>query len=209
MGDSVIIIQGIIKTMDWIKNIISQNFDTIFTAIIVLLSVYIGAWLTKRQIVTQRKLDFCEKQLREFYSPLVGIRKEIETLSKFRVAGEKARRAWWQKIHKQGNQIEDSQKKINSSIEYDNKQLEEKLIPAYRKMVDVFKNNYWLAEEETKDHFSTLIKFVETWERFLSKTHPSEVIEEIQVQEEELIPFYKHIEAIHKSLREKLKKGEN
>lgn len=203
--------EWIIKTIDWIKNISN------FSVITVLLGVCIGAWLVNRQSHTQRKLDFYEKQLREFYSPLVGIRKEIRILSEFRLAGENASHEWWQKVCEYGKQIKDPDKaekyygkegeKVITKIEYENKQLTEKIIPSYRKMIDTFKENYWLAEEETKEYFATLIKFVEAWERFLSETHHPDVLEDIKVKEEELIPFYEHIEAIHKSLRGKLKEG--
>ncbi len=213
MYEKINIMEWIIKTIDWIKSIISQNIS----AITGLLGVYIGAWLANRQNQVQRRLDFCERQIRELYSPLVGIRKEIRILSEFRVKGGEASQEWWQKVCEFGKQIKDPNRasqyydkegeKITTQIEYENKQLTEKIIPSYRKMIGVFKDNYWLAEEETKKYFPALIKFVETWERFLSKTHPVDVIKNINVKEEELMPFYEHIEAIHKSLREKLKKG--
>lgn len=177
----------IIKIASWIKNLISQNFS----AITGLLGVYIGMWLTNRQTVTQRKLDFYEKQLRELYSPLVGVRKEIQILSEFRLAGAEASQKWWQKICERGKHIKDMDKSVNfydkegekitTQIEYENKQLVEKIIPAYRQMVNIFKDNYWLAEEQTKEHFPTLVKFVEVWERYLSRTHPMDVIKEIIV----------------------------
>ena len=199
--------------MDWIKGIISQNFS----AITGLFGVYIGAWLTKRQTVTRRKLDFYEKQLRELYSSLVGVRKEIQILSEFRLAGAEASQKWWQKVCQRGKNIHDhgeatkfydeEGKGISSQIEYENKQLTEKIIPAYRQMVDILKNNYWLAEEQTKEYFPTLVKFVEVWERFLSRTHPVDVIKEISVSEKELMPFYKNIEDTHDSFRKKLKNG--
>lgn len=180
-----------------------------------LMGVFVGAWLSGRQSQEQRKLDFCEKQLRELYSPLVSIRKEIQILSEFRLAGAEASKTWWQKVCKRGKYIKDMDKsvkffdeegeKITTQIEYENKQLVEKIIPAYRQMVNILKNNYWLAEEPTKDHFPTLIKFVEVWERYLSRTHPIDVIKEINVSENELMPFYKNTEQIHCSLRKKLK----
>ncbi|MDD2715175.1 MAG: hypothetical protein PHW04_04700 [Candidatus Wallbacteria bacterium] len=197
--------------MDWLKHIISENF----AAITGLLGVYIGAWLTNRQNRTQKKLDFYEKQLRELYSPLAGIRKEIGILSEFRVEGGKASQEWWQKVCDVAEKIEDPDKaneycdkegeKIPTLIEYDNNQLTEKIIPSYRKMKDTFENNYWLAEEETKKYFPTLIKFVETWERFLSKSHPIEALKKYSVKEGELLPFYEHIDGINKLLKEKLK----
>jgi len=203
----------IMETFDWIKGVVADNFS----ALIGLLGVYVGVWLTRRQMEVHRKLEFCEKQLREFYSPLVGIRKEIRILSEFRLAGEKAHYKWWQDVSKFSDQIKErslSQKyldekgsMISSQIEYENKQLTEKIIPAYRQMAAIFKNNYWLAEEETKNHFPTLIQFIETWERHLSRTHPPEVIQEISVSEEKLMPFYANIEQFHNFLREKLKEG--
>jgi len=75
--------EWLIKTVDWIKDVIHQNFS----AITGLLGVYLGAWLANRQSVIQKRLDFCEKQLRDLYSPLVGVRKEIQILSEFRVIG--------------------------------------------------------------------------------------------------------------------------
>ena len=179
-----------------------------------LIGVLVGARLSRRQSQEQRKLDFYEKQLREFYSPLVGVRKEIQILSEFRLAGAEASQKWWQKVCERGKHMDMDKsvnfydkegEKIATQIEYENKQLVEKIIPAYRQMVNIFKDNYWLAEEQTKMHFPTLIKFVEVWERYLSRTHPMDVIKEINVSESELMLFYKDIEKMHCSLRKKLK----
>jgi len=180
-----------------------------------LIGVFVGAWLSRRQSQEQRKLDFYEKQLRELYSPLVGVRKEIQILSEFRLAGEEASQKWWQKVCERSKHIKDMDRsvkfydeegeKITTQNEYENKQLVEKIIPAYRQMVNILKNNYWLAEEQTKDHFPTLVKFVEVWERYLSRSHPMDVIKEINVSENELMPLYKDIELIHRSLRKKIK----
>lgn len=198
-----------------IGDIISQNIP----AVTGLVGVCVGAWLVNLQNRSQRRFNFYEKQLREFYSPLVGIRKEIQILSEFRVAGEQAARKWWEKISEQGKRIEDHDKaqkmydeegqKITSQIDYENKQLTEKIIPAYRKMADIFKDNYWLAEESTRKYFPTLVKFIETWERYLSDTHPREVISEINVSEKELMLFYKDIDENLDFLRKKLKEVKN
>ena len=202
----------IIKIIEWLENIISGNFS----AITGFLGVLIGALLMNFQNKAQRKLEFCEKQLREFYSPLVGIRKEIKILSEFKCIVEKASDEWWQKVCKIGDLLEPSKgdeyynkkgKGIDGQIEYDNVQFKSKILPAYRKLVEIFKNNYYLAEEETKKYFPTLLKFVELWERFLSKTHPREVIKKINSSEKELLPFYQHLEETLEALRKKLKEG--
>lgn len=203
----------IIETITWFQRVISDHFS----ALTGLFGVYVGSWLTRRQMTIERKLEFYEKQLRELYSPLLGVRKEIQILSEFRLAGEKAQDRWWQDVCNIGKNIKDIShaqeyygqegKQINSQIEYEYEQLVKKIIPSYREMVNIFKNNYWLAEEETKEHFSTLIKFVETWERHLSGTHNTEVLSQISVSEEKLQPFYGHIEEFHNYLRTNLKAG--
>ncbi len=202
----------------WIQNVLSQNFSAVISACAGLIGVCIGARLTQNQATAQRKLDFFEKQLRELYSPLVGCRKEVQILSEFRLAGEEASQEWWAKVCELGGSIgsygeatkfyDDQGSQISTQIEYENKQLEGKIIPAYRKMVQILKDNYWLAEEETRNYFPTLVKFVEVWERYLSRTHPMDVIQKINVSEAELFPFYENIQQLHDLLREKLKKGE-
>jgi len=49
-----------------------------------LAGVIIGAWLSNRQHRKKQQLDFIEKQLSCFYSPLLGIRDEIRMLSELR-----------------------------------------------------------------------------------------------------------------------------
>ncbi len=198
------------------KELIWQILPHIAPILSGLIGVFVGTWLSGRQSQTQSKLDFCEKQLREFYSPLVGIRKEIEILTKFRGIVAKASDEWWNEAFKISAQVgttlgqkysDETQKGLDGQIEYDNKQLEYKILPGYRELVEIFKNNYYLAEEETKKFFPILVKFVELWERFLSKTHPRQVINKIDLSEKELMPFYQHLENKLESLREKLKEG--
>lgn len=200
------------------KNIyeIWQFLPCIISALSGLIGVFVGAWLYSSQSQRQRKLDFCEKQLKEFYSPLVGIRKEIQILSEFRCDVERASEERWQEVCKVGDQMKPSEaqkyrngndKCIDGPIEYEDEQFEIKILPAYRKLVETFKNNSYLAEEETREFLPTLIKFVDLWERNLSKTHSREVIKKINFSEKELLPFYKHLEEKCSLLREKIKKG--
>ena len=93
-------------------------------------------------------------------------------------------------------------------IEYDNRQLTQELIPAYREMVRLFRENMWLAEKETKGYFGKLLEFVDIWERWLDKSMPTEVLETLNHREEKLQPFYKHLQEIHNRLRKKLAEGD-
>lgn len=181
-----------------------------------LTGVTIGAWLTSRRDRKQRQLAFLEKQLGAFYSPMLGLRNEIKTHSALRSRIQhEANEAWQQFCAKtQHLDVEKRQQITNERIaeftqiiEYDNTKLNEELLPAYRKMVELFRENYWLAEEETRTYYADLLEFVEIWNRWVEKALPPEVLKRLQHGEENLIPFYEHVENMHDAIRRKLKDG--
>ena len=86
--------------------------------------------------------------------------------------------------------------------EYDNRQLVEELLPSYRKMIEIYRDKYWLADPASRVHFDTLIAFVEIWDRWLDKSLPAEVLEMIGHEEETLYPFYEHLQTKHDELRQ-------
>ena len=67
----------------------------IISALAGLGGVLLGAFLTSRRERIQRRLNFIEKQLDRFYSPMLGLRTEIETATRFRkIVGDHADAAW-------------------------------------------------------------------------------------------------------------------
>ena len=84
----------------------------------------------------------------------------------------------------------------------------EELIPAYKAMVKIFRENMWLAESSTREYFQKLLEFVDIWDRSLDKSMPVEVLKELKHTEKTLHPFYEHLEQTHSSLRKKLESGE-
>lgn len=188
-------------------------------ALAALAGVIIGAWLTTRRERAQRKLEFIEKQLKYFYSPLLGLRNEIKMLAQLRVRLHQAADEAWQTLceeaRKKGeDEIEKlSLKKLSNErsvkfarlIDYDNKQLQEILLPAYRKMAELFRENFWLADSDTRDYYQPLIEFVEIWNRWLDRSIPPEVLERLEPSEQKLIPFYEHLQERHDSIRDKIK----
>jgi hypothetical protein len=92
-------------------------------------------------------------------------------------------------------------------IKYDNDQLKTRLIPTYRKMLNLFRDNLWLAEPSTRGHFQKLTEFVEIWERYLSGTVRKEVPEALGHQEANLDAFYKDLTDEHDRLRQALAEG--
>jgi hypothetical protein len=92
-------------------------------------------------------------------------------------------------------------------FDYDNQQLVEDLVPSYRRMLTVFRDNLWLAEPETRSNLGKLIEFVELWERWLAKAVTAEVVRRLGHSEESLHPFYEHLEKKHDELRGRLSRG--
>jgi len=181
------------------------------------IGVLVGALLATRREKFRARLEFCTRQLREFYSPLLAIREEIRVLIEFREKVHAHGHDVWQELCEVGRSAEESEvmkklleperAKLNSHIEYDNAQLREKLLPAYSRMVQHFRDNYWLADPESRHYYHVLIEYVEGWSRFLSQTHSSEVLQRVNTKEEKLLPFYKHLHEIHDSLRDKVRRG--
>jgi len=180
--------------------------------------VIIGAWLSGRREKLQRRYTFLERQLREFYSPLLGLRGEIRMRGELRVRVHEVANAEWQAVCRQAREAggaealrvmeEQRWKEFERVIEYDDKLLAEDLIPAYRKMLETFRGNFWLAEPQTLTYFRALSEFVDLWERWLAKSLPVEVVRKLQHSEANLAEFYAHIESMHAELRDRISRSE-
>lgn len=177
----------------------------------------VAAFLARGLEESRRRYSFAERQLREFYSPLLGFRAEVRTKSELRERIDRVAHEEWHGLlaqvrtggpeaierlgRERGNEF------IDKMIEYDNKQLVEHLLPAYRAMAKVFRENMWLADEDTRAHFGSLVEYVEIWDRWLAKGVPAEVVRRVDRGEAALHPFYAHLESRHDELRKRLAEG--
>lgn len=175
---------------------------------------FLTAWLAVRRDRTQRRLDFIEKQLSEFYSPMVGLRSEVRTFTELRVKLQDAAGDAWRELADdagpgpQAEQLTASRfPQFKALIEHDNSRFNERLMPAYREMVDLFRGKLWLAEDETRQYYPTLVEFVDVWDRWLGGSLPHEVIDRTGHSEVKLHPFYEHLETQHTRLRRTLADG--
>lgn len=200
-----------------------QTFDVVrwiasigIPAVSGLAGVVIGAWLTSRREMKQRKLAFLEKQLSTFYSPMLGLRNEVKAHGAFRLRVQNEANAAWKQLWAEIENLDiEARRQISSQrapeftriTEYDNTKLHEELLPAYRKMVELFRECYWLAEPETRTHYADLLEFIEVWNRWIDKALPPEVLERLNHGEDNLTSFYEHIEQTHTAIRQKLKDG--
>lgn len=185
-----------------------------------LAGVVLGGYLTARHQRLERRQNMVREQLERFYSPLLGMREEIRAKGELRVKVSGAVDTVWRSEVMQHREagpdaIEQLRKKeeqwgpyFDKVIGYNNQQLREEIVPAYRRMVDHFAANMWLAEPTTRKHFRTLVEFVEIWNRSLKDTLRGEVVMELEKSgvpsEERLRAFYEELDAQVDRLRQKL-----
>lgn len=152
--------------------------------------VVIGAWLTGRRDRSQRRLAFVEAQVKDFYSPMLGLRNEIGMLSELRARIQGTATVVWKELCQERLQISSEAlgelsrtrtHEFTKLTEYDNKQFREDLLPAYRQMARLFRENLWLADPDTREHYEHVIEFVEVWDRWLAKSIPVEVTERLVI----------------------------
>ena len=184
--------------------------------LLTMLSALVGAVIVYvfgiRKLSVQLRYAFIEKQLSEFYSPIAGYRKRIRTKSELREKISGAAGASWQELcapYSEANQIMHNNEELfapyKSMIEYDNQQFREEFMPLYRKMLDVFTEKYWLADADTRAYYQGFLEFVEIWERFLAEALPGEVIKKLGHTEENVRPFYEHLEQKLSALQAEIK----
>ena len=180
------------------------------------IGVLVGAWLSGRRDRSQRRLAFVEKQLSDFYSPMLGIREEIASVSLLRMRiQEEAQKAWrdlTEKSRMPGHLDSDPEwakreEEFNRILQFDNDKLTKELLPAYRRMANLFRDNYWLAEKDTRLFYPAVLAFVEIWERWMANALPVEVWRRLDHSENHLLGFYANIASSHDRLRAKLEHG--
>ena len=185
-------------------------------AIAGLAGVAIGAWLTARRERKYRQLAFMERQLKDFYSKMLGLRNEIRMRGELRVRIHEAADTEWKELvaasRDRGIEAMRAVSELRGPefkklIDYDNRQLQVELLPAYREMAKLFREIYWLADSDTQSHYEYLMEFVDVWDRWLDKAIPGEVVERLGHSEEKLKPFYEHLVEKHDELRKKVKDG--
>ncbi len=181
-------------------------------AVAALIAAFVVSFLTDRREREKRRVDFITRQLSEFYGPLVSIRAEILARSELRVKVGNAAQEEWPKLYEGVRNVEIMQRisegraeAYRRIIDYDNKALRDRLMPAYQNMILNFREKMWLAEPATRSYFPALIEFVEVWERHLGNAMPIEVIQRLDHSESNLDAFYRHLEETHDSLRLQLK----
>src|SRR5438045_9244103 len=149
-------------------DLVRSTLSGAITAFAGFLGVLVGALLTGRRERTQRRLAFTEARLKEFYSPMLGMRKEIRVLSELRLHIDNttiATAADFTTVGaNQSSELSFAKRTLyEKQIEYNNTQLREQLLPTYRRMTELFRDKYWLADADTREFYGELLEYVEIW----------------------------------------------
>jgi len=190
-------------TLESVK-VITETIKFLASVLAPLLAGYFGIKYGLKQIKIQKRIDLIETQLNKFYSPLLGLHKEISTKSKLRLKIEQIGNETWIEECKSGKSPDSLL--IDKEIDYNNNQLRNDFIPQYNKMLEIFRESYWLAEPETREFYPQLVEFVEIWNRHFGGGFPSLVAHKIKHTEEDLKPFYLELEKRTDLLRKELLK---
>lgn len=203
---------------DLISGMVSLLPATTAGLIGVIMGSFSTSLLAGRRERRQRRYAFRERQLRELYSPLVGLRREIATLSHLQTKIYSISDDEWKRLCAESRESVDaisSYERLKAthwpyfekSIDFNNQQWARAIMPAYRKMVALLRDNFWLAEPETRRYTDKLVEFVDVWERWLAKAIPYEVVNRLGHSESSLHPLYEHIEKTHDEIRTLIKTG--
>jgi hypothetical protein len=189
----------------------------IITAAFGLGGVFLGGWLSGRNEQRRRRLDFINTQLRELYSPLLSIRRQVRALSELRVRVATETDGVWQELCAEARErggpealrrlTEERRPDFDAILKYENEQWQNVLLPSYKQMLQIFREKFWLAEESTREHFQKLIVYIELWERTLNKTIPGDVVARLDVREAELQPLYDDLDQTFRNLRAMVSAG--
>ncbi len=124
-------------------DLLKWAFSVAIPAVSGFLGVVAGAWLTAKREKAQRRYTFREKQLQEFYSPLLGLRAEIRVRSDRRKEIHAVADSEWQRLCAEARQRSDPEdlvrlernrwKEFEAVIDYDDRQLAQELVPATEK----------------------------------------------------------------------------
>jgi hypothetical protein len=179
-------------------------------AIFGLAGVFLGAYLTGRREKRKRQIEFWTRQLNEFYGPLLSMRTEIFARSNLRLKiQQRMDGEYFQSLIETRGESPNDDHGIDvlATIRDENETFRNILMPLYRQMVSTFRENMWLAEPETREHFGALIEYVSIWEAILENRLPSAIARLIGHTEQNLAPFYTHLQEKHDELREFVKNG--
>lgn len=182
------------------------------TAVGALLGAAAGLLVALQVSRVQRRGDFRRKQLGEFYSPMAGWVKHVTALNTLnqRIWSE-YETAWQGVVAKYGDhipeKINDDAERFQKRIRYANEQHRNEILPLYRRMLEHFTGNYWLAESSTRTYYQDFLEFVEIWNMQEQEVLASELRERVRPNMLQVTAFFQHLETTLGTLQQHVLSG--
>jgi hypothetical protein len=176
----------------------------VISALAALGGVYLASWLSDRRERERRQLEFLVRQLTELYGPLISIRAEIlahqQLLAKMDAAADGRDR-------EMPRSPSGTLPELMVVTEDEVVKLRQKVIPAYRTLVNSLHGRLWLADPSTREHFPALIAYVESWERSVGAALPGQAQIVVGESQRSLAGFFGNLETVHDRLRRTAAEG--
>lgn len=199
--------ENFIKIFDSIKT-------PLFAIISALMGTFFGYKFGVKQLVLRKRLEFIEKQIKEFYSPMVSLVTDINSKIKLTNKISKISDEEWSKIFKGlGPREYEILRKDNNIVkfskifDYHKEEFLREIFPSYKKMLEIFREKFWLALPETRKWYNDFSDFIGIWDRHLEKSLPLELGLRIGHAGKELVPFFENLSKTLDFLLGKLEKG--
>jgi len=79
--------------------------------------------------------------------------------------------------------------------------------PQYRQMLGLFTERYHFADAETREFYPLFLEYVEVWNMWLAESISAEVVKAIDHRDENVKPFYEHLERKMQQLQDEIARG--
>jgi hypothetical protein len=155
------------------------------------------------QLERKRQIDFADKQLTEFYAPMVGARAEIFNRRVFETYVVRAVRfveAEWEKRYDDGRTaVEKHDLKLEPAYSAMDKALRQERVNGYLAMRDLFASKMAFADPETRGWFDYFYAFVEMLRVAQDNEEKKFLSPEVSIamtgmfEEKPLQPFYQYL----------------
>lgn len=170
----------------------------------IILSALVTYIFTERHFRRKKWHEFNQRRLDEFYGPMLGLIKQVIANAETNVKTSDASNQAWRKICERNLQpFEDHNKyfePFRRSLDYENERFRKEDIPAFDKMLEIFKSKIHLAYPSTKALFSQFSQYADHWHRTL----PPEAWEGMNITGEPLAKLAVDVEAHVDRLRREL-----
>ena len=168
-----------------------------------ILATFLGATaafvFALRKASADRRAEFRRQQLTEFYSPIAGYAKRVRALLAMSKRVWEAKEKGWRDVlepyhGRYTDKLDEHSERFAKIVEYENAQVDDELLPAYRAILEVFTSKYSFALPSTREYYEGYYAFVNHWERVKREALPTEVRQHLPHEAELLHAFFEHVE---------------